>query len=1285
MTTEYTIEAEDMQLDGYQAKYNSNDASGGGYIQTWSDGSASITFEGVPGTYSFNLSVFDESDGQSSIDILVNGEVVSTITLDQDEGGNYIYNTLTDVLVEGIELQPGDTIELQGTRDGGEPARIDAMTLTMTSSDITSTGPVTLLSETFSTNVWENVDSSDLWIGNGMAGTNGCWDGQMVMREVDMNGYENATLSLTACLAGCGNFEDSGRFADFLEIQIVAEDGTVIVLDRFSGDGRLLTGSETGQEIDPYEDMLTYDIPDGIGNFQVRILSDISASNEVVFLDNFEIEADPIVEEPTPEPTIEVADDAYTVGETEDVAANVFENDMLAEGASITALEHDGDSYSVGDSFEVTTASGRTGTVTVEADGSFSFDGGDNFVEMAEGETDSFQLTYTASLPGTTESSTRVIDFEGFAAGDVISNQIAGVTITAQRNGDGAGSANDAMIFDSYNPTGGDDDLSTTSNGNLLIISEDNDSNDPDDNAGGGVMTFDFDNAEDIQQITFVDTEEGAATITLTLADGSTQVLTGPQTLNGHVGTFNVGVANVVSMTIAMLGSGAIDDIVLADTVTVPGASDTATITVTINGENALMDEGESISVGESAMGVDLSNVMDNTTDPEPGQPDVSAVDGDAANVGMVVAGSNGGLFTINADGTASFDTNGEFEALAEGESTTSSITYDVTDAAGDTVTSTYTVTINGENDLADAGETSSVDENAGAVALDNVLANTVDPEAGDPVVSAVAGDSAAVGMAIAGSNGGVFSINADGTASFDTNGEFEALAEGESTTSSITYDVTDAAGDTVTSTYTVTINGENDLADAGEALTVDEDAGAVALDNVLANTVDPEVGDPVVSAVAGDDMSVGQQVAGSNGGVFTINADGTASFDTNGEFDALNDDDVAVTSITYDVTDAAGDTVTSTYTVTVNGKGAPEPETEFVDLDGNIVTEAAGKTAVAVIIDTSFTALSQVNGALVGDLNGDARTNTVVDLFLSKVVDLAQTMEHHQEIALIPAGQDSAGPALVVTAEQIIDAATSTQSLGSVVSQAIADWKAGTISALEGVAAVGTALADLVQNAPSPALQSLFAPINDNALDNTIDLDQALLVAESYLNSAGADANDVMVLTSTDGFDISTFTNVSDPAATVARMTDDNGLDADIDVVLIENGYFSDKAALDAIDSDGLADDITSQPAFGLEQLVDYAPTISAGDVLEITVNGVTQSVSDQDAATEGFQWSADDVEIPLGSTPTVLVGIDQDGNGTIASHEQIDVSSILVDNGDSFSFDLDALNPPALLSDMD
>lgn len=80
----------------------------------------------------------------------------------------------------------------------------------------------------------------------------------------------------------------------------------------------------------------------------------------------------------------------------------------------------------------------------------------------------------------------QVLDFEGLATGETVLDQFDGVTITAEREAGrrvDESTGNDAMIFDSENPTGGDYDLRYDDQGNILIISEDNDADDPDDAA----------------------------------------------------------------------------------------------------------------------------------------------------------------------------------------------------------------------------------------------------------------------------------------------------------------------------------------------------------------------------------------------------------------------------------------------------------------------------------------------------------------------------------------------------------------------------------------------------------------------------------------------------------------------------------------------------------------------------------------------------------------------------------------------------------------------------------
>ena len=90
------------------------------------------------------------------------------------------------------------------------------------------------------------------------------------------------------------------------------------------------------------------------------------------------------------------------------------------------------------------------------------------------------------------------------------------------------------------------------------------------------------------------------------------------------------------------------------------------------------VDDTGVASEGESAGDTD-GNVRTNDTNPSGPPLPVAVVAGNAANVGVAVAGSSGGKFTINVDGTYDFDANGDFDSLADGESATTSVTYGIT------------------------------------------------------------------------------------------------------------------------------------------------------------------------------------------------------------------------------------------------------------------------------------------------------------------------------------------------------------------------------------------------------------------------------------------------------------------------------------------------------------------------------------------------------------------------------------------------------------------------------
>jgi Ca2+-binding RTX toxin-like protein len=152
---------------------------------------------------------------------------------------------------------------------------------------------------------------------------------------------------------------------------------------------------------------------------------------------------------------------------------------------------------------------------------------------------------------------TTTLNFNDLSSGTIVDNeyQSQGVTVSA------SGGSGQAMIFDTSNPTGGDSDLATSNLGNVLIISEDGDSSDPDDNGGGGTFTFTFDNSTSVENLTFLDNEEGAF---VRFYDQAGQLISSQWvdgTSNNSQDIVNFNVDGVYSMEVELCGSGAIDNL----------------------------------------------------------------------------------------------------------------------------------------------------------------------------------------------------------------------------------------------------------------------------------------------------------------------------------------------------------------------------------------------------------------------------------------------------------------------------------------------------------------------------------------------------------------------------------------------------------------------------------------------------------------------------------------------------------------------------------------------------
>lgn len=127
----FKLEAEDLTLDTYLVE--SNEFASAGELASLRNasginGSVSTTFAGNTDTYNVIVRYLDETDGTSTLEFNVNGNTVELWTLDKDLGTpDPLEQSFTERLIEGVQLQSGDLISIEGTKDRFENARIDSI------------------------------------------------------------------------------------------------------------------------------------------------------------------------------------------------------------------------------------------------------------------------------------------------------------------------------------------------------------------------------------------------------------------------------------------------------------------------------------------------------------------------------------------------------------------------------------------------------------------------------------------------------------------------------------------------------------------------------------------------------------------------------------------------------------------------------------------------------------------------------------------------------------------------------------------------------------------------------------------------------------------------------------------------------------------------------------------------------------------------------------------------------------------------------------------------------
>ncbi|MFP3542070.1 Ig-like domain-containing protein [Rhizobium sp. SIMBA_035] len=408
--------------------------------------------------------------------------------------------------------------------------------------------------------------------------------------------------------------------------------------------------------------------------------------------------------------------------------------------------------------------------------------------------------------------------------------------------------------------------------------------------------------------------------------------------------------------------------------------TDTGTLTLDVTPINdPPVDGNETNSVTEdTTLTIPAAGgLLANTTDIDGGTPSVS---------GFTVAGQSGpfaigsgyliarvGTITINADGSYAFT------PVADYTGAIPVITYTVSDGAGGTDSSTLTLTMVPVNDPpVDGDETNAVTEDTTLTvpAASGLLANTTDIDGGAPVVIGftVAGQSGpfAIGSGYLISGVGTIIVNADGSYAFTPVANYTGAIP------VITYTLSDGAGGIDTSTLTLTMVPVNDPPVASDdTATTPEDTTLNG--NVLTNDTDIDGGPLSVTqfSVNGTTYTPGQTAAINGIGALTINADGSYTF-----VPALNYNGPAPAS-TYTVSDGRGGVDTAALGITVTPvNDAPDPDDgDGIDTDGNGDGDGDGRDIPdQTSVDATTVSTVSVSGYFF-DVDGDVLTYSVTGL----------------------------------------------------------------------------------------------------------------------------------------------------------------------------------------------------------------------------------------------------------------------------------------------------------------
>ncbi|MEW8524566.1 MAG: Ig-like domain-containing protein [Candidatus Thiodiazotropha endolucinida] len=459
-----------------------------------------------------------------------------------------------------------------------------------------------------------------------------------------------------------------------------------------------------------------------------------------------------------------------------------------------------------------------------------------------------------------------------------------------------------------------------------------------------------------------------------------------------------------------------------------------ATSTITVNPQNdapTATDNANSVSengfVSGNVITDDSGSGVD--SDPEGDGLQVTQVEGGAYTPGLPITLASGAQVTFQANGSYTYNTNGQFEGLGAGDSVDDNFTYQIGDGNGGFDTATVTITINGSNN------TPSI--TSADLTLDEGQTVTL----GDANFAVTDVDDTDFTYTVSGISGGYFQLSTNPGVSITsftstnlTGGLVQFVDDGNEVAPafSITVNDGDIDSNTLAATINFTLVSDSTPIANNDSITVAEGGTVTTLDGGFSTVLNNDTGlvDAPVTVSLVTDVTNGS---------LTLNGDGTFSYTHDGTENFTD-------SFTYRVTDNDGQTADATVTINITpvSDATPVANADSITVaEGGTTTTLVGGSSTVLNNDTGLgdtpvtvsLVTDVVNGTLT--LNGDGTfsythdgTENFTDSFTYRVTDNdGQTADATVTINVTPVSDET--PVANADSITVAEGATATTLVG--------------------------------------------------------------------------------------------------------------------------------------------------------------------------------------------------------------------------------------------------------------